>query len=84
MSAPGTPQSTTAPQPPAAPMLGGKLGTAAWIGGPPNEAFDGPALLGPPTPLCFRNLETKAEITGYVKRTEGLATKFKRDRKSVV
>ena len=43
MSTPGTPQSTTAPQPPAAPMLGGRLGTAAWIGGPPNEAFDGPA-----------------------------------------
>ena len=47
----GTP-STTISQPPAAPVLGGKLGTAVWIGGPPHEAFDGPTLLGPPTPLC--------------------------------
>ena len=75
-SATGT-QSTGA-HAPNIPKLGGSIGTAVWIGGPPNVAFDGPALTGPATPLCFRNLDTSSEIKGFIKRTEGLSTKFKR------
>ena len=85
-SQPGATQSTGSLGAPAlptltasAPKLGGSFGTAFWIGGPPNEGFNGPALMGPPTPLCFRKLDTSSEIKGFVKRTEGCSTKFKRD-----
>ena len=64
---------------PTVPKLVGIVGTIKWIGGPPNADFTALAYTGPSTPLCFRNLDTSSEIKGYVKRTEGLSTKFKRD-----
>ena len=61
------------------PNLIGMVGKIQWIGGPPNADFTQLIFGTPATPLCFRGLDTSSEIRGYVKRTEGLSTKFKRD-----
>ena len=62
------------------PVFGGNYaGTVHWIGGPPNENFDGVVSTGPQTPLCFRNLDATSEIKGFAKRTAGAEIKFKRD-----
>ena len=61
------------------PVLGGIHNKTIWIGGPPKEDFSCPALLIPPTPLCYRNLETSYEVKGFSKRTAGSEVKFKRD-----
>lgn len=67
---------------PTTPKFGGTYpGDAVWIGGPPKEDWSGSTLSQPKTPLCIRGLEAGSEIKGYLKRTEGHPTKFKRDDK---
>ena len=81
MTAVDTPRSYTEEEGKASakPKLGGLIGNAVWIGGPPRADFSGPSLASPPTPLCFRDLSTDSEIKGYIKRTTGHSVKFKRD-----
>jgi hypothetical protein len=62
-----------------APKLGGLIGETPWIGGPPNESFDGPQNPYPLTPLCRRPKDDKNSGVNYSKRTTGLEPPFKRD-----
>jgi hypothetical protein len=62
-----------------APKLGGLIGETPWIGGPPNESFDGPQNPYPLTPLCRCPKDDKNSGVNYSKRTTGLETPFKRD-----
>ena len=62
------------------PKLGGTVdGTIMWIGGPPNEAYDGPYCTKHPTPMCFRGMDALTEAKWFGKRISGSETKFKRD-----
>ena len=81
MTATGTPPSPTSSQQgtPTAPTLGGLIEDTPWIGGPPNESFDGPLHPYPLTPLCRRPNDSKTSGVNYSLRTNGLDPPFKRD-----
>jgi hypothetical protein len=83
MTQSGTPSSTpdtATTSSPTGPPLGGMIdGTVSWIGGPPNRDFSGPSRVGPSTPLCWRGTDASSAVKGYISRTTGSVTKFKRD-----
>jgi hypothetical protein len=62
-------------------MFGGIDGDIVWVGGPPTYKMDDTNSVEPYSPLCWRKLDPKTEISNYKSRVglyDGI-TKFKKD-----